>query len=170
MQVTSLISFLSVDQAGKDPDLYPSPLALADVASHRTEGSYLCSRVHIHALGEHIGVGDEPHEIVDIAFNAAGNARILDLHGRLAPVMQRCSMHLFTQHSVYWNSCKNVLLPLCADSCELSRVAGEIGQIGSAQDLCLHSEQALATQTFGQVKHCIRGMARELAECTHLAD
>jgi len=98
VQVLSLITFFSLDQAGKDPALCPSPLAPAGAASHRTEGFYLCSRVHIHALGEHIGVGDEPHEIVDIAFNTPGNTRILDLHGRLAPVMQGCSMHLFTQH------------------------------------------------------------------------
>ena len=57
---------------------------------------HLGCRVHIEALGQHIGVGDESHQVIDIALNAARYARVLNLHGRLAPVMQGGPVHLRT--------------------------------------------------------------------------
>ena len=50
--------------------------------------------VHVEALGQDVGVGDEAHEVVDVALDAARHAWVLDLHGRPAPVVQGGPMHL----------------------------------------------------------------------------
>ena len=64
--------------------------------------SYLCSLLHVQPLGQQVGNVDEAQQVVHIALYAAGHPRILNLHGKAAPVMKLASMHLCSTASFPW--------------------------------------------------------------------
>ena len=62
--------------------------------SFRLAGAYRGSLLDIEALGQHVGDGDDAHEVVHVTADAARHARVLDFEHHSLAIMQHGSMHL----------------------------------------------------------------------------
>ena len=77
-----------------DPTAPPRPNCTTSQLHHHDPSAHLSSLLHIETLGEQVGYIDEAHEVVHIALYAACHPRVLDLHGKSAPIMKLASVHL----------------------------------------------------------------------------
>ena len=58
------------------------------------------SLLNVQPLGQDVGDGDDAHQVVHVAADAAGHARVLDFEHHPLPVRQHRSMHLACQDSL----------------------------------------------------------------------